>query len=145
MGGFTWWLQGLPGFLPGKESTCNIGDLGLMLGLGGSPGGRHCNPLQYCCLENPHGQRSLACYSPWGHKGSDTTERLSTHLITTDTVWFSQPSCCLCSAYSSLSLTSFFPLLFLSSFGLRIVYNSVSSPPMIFLIIPLCVTLLWLL
>ena len=25
-----------------------------------------------------HGQRSLAGYSPWGHKESDTTERLST-------------------------------------------------------------------
>ena len=30
------------------------------------------------CLENTHGQRSLAGYSPWGHKESDTTERLST-------------------------------------------------------------------
>ena len=29
-------------------------------------------------LENPHGQRSLAGYSPWGCKESDTTERLST-------------------------------------------------------------------
>ena len=27
-------------------------------------------------------------YSPRGHKESDTTQRLSTHLITTDTVWF---------------------------------------------------------
>ena len=26
-----------------------------------------------------HGQRSLAGYSPWGHKESDTTERLSTY------------------------------------------------------------------
>ena len=26
----------------------------------------HGNPLQYSCLENPHGQRSLAGYSPWG-------------------------------------------------------------------------------
>ena len=29
---------------------------------------------QYCCLENPHGQRSLAGYSPWGGKESDLTE-----------------------------------------------------------------------
>ena len=28
-------------------------------GLGRSPGGGHGNPLQYSCLENPHGQRSL--------------------------------------------------------------------------------------
>jgi len=31
-------------------------------------GGGHGNPLQYSCLENPHGQRNLADYSPWGHK-----------------------------------------------------------------------------
>ena len=30
--------------------------------------------LQYSCLENPHGQRSLAGYSPWGHKELDMTE-----------------------------------------------------------------------
>ena len=48
------------------------------LGLGRSPGGRHGNPLQYSCLENPHGQRSLAGYSPWGRRESDMTEGLST-------------------------------------------------------------------
>ena len=46
--------------------------------LGRSPRGRHGNPLQYSCLENPYGQRSLASYSPWGRKESDTTEQLST-------------------------------------------------------------------
>ena len=55
-----------------------VGDLGLISGLGRSPGGGNGNPLQYSCLENPHGQVSLASYSPWGHKDSDTTERLST-------------------------------------------------------------------
>ena len=49
-------------------------DLGLIPGLGRSPGGEHGNPLQYSCLKNPHGQRSLAGYSPWDHKESDTTE-----------------------------------------------------------------------
>ena len=49
------------------------------MGLQRSPGGGHGNPLQYACLENPHGQRRLAGYSPWGHKESDTTEPLSTH------------------------------------------------------------------
>ena len=62
----------------GKESACNAGDLGLIPGLGRFPGGGHDNPLQYSSLENPHGQRSLAGYSPWGHKQSDTTEQLST-------------------------------------------------------------------
>ena len=37
----------------GKESACNAGDLGLIPGLGRSPGGRHSNALQYSCLENP--------------------------------------------------------------------------------------------
>ena len=52
----------------GKESDCNAGDLGSIPGSGRSPGGGHGNPLQYSCLENPHGQRSLAGYCPWGHK-----------------------------------------------------------------------------
>ena len=62
----------------GKESACNVGDLGSIPGLARSPGGGNGNPLQYSCLENPHGQRSLAGYSPWGLKESDTTEWLST-------------------------------------------------------------------
>ena len=41
------------------------------------PGGGHGNPLQYLPGE-PHGQRSLAGYSPWDCKESDMTEQLST-------------------------------------------------------------------
>ena len=37
-------------------------------------GAGHSNPLQFYCLENPHGQRSLVGYCPWGCKESDTTE-----------------------------------------------------------------------
>ena len=47
-------------------------------GLGRSPAGGHGNPLQYSCLEKPHGQRSVAGYSPWGCKELDTAEWLST-------------------------------------------------------------------
>ena len=54
----------------------NIKDAGLIPELGRSPGGGHGNPLQYSCLENPHGQRSLMGYSPWGHKELDMTEQL---------------------------------------------------------------------
>ena len=68
-----------PGESDGKQSTCNVGDLGSIPGLGKSPEGGHGNPLQYSCLENPHGQRSLASYSPWGHKELDRTKWLSTH------------------------------------------------------------------
>ena len=68
----------------GKESTCNAGDLSLIPGLGRSPGGGHGNPLLYSCLENSHGQRSLAGYSPWGCIESDTTEWQSmAHMVQT--------------------------------------------------------------
>ena len=40
-----------------------------------APGGGHGNPHQYSCLEDPHGQRSLAGYSPWGCKESNMTEQ----------------------------------------------------------------------
>ena len=50
---------GFPGGSDGKESGCGAGDLVLIPGLERSPGGGHGNPLQYSCLENPHGQRSL--------------------------------------------------------------------------------------
>ena len=69
--------MGFLGGSDGKESTCNVGDLGWIPGLGRFPGKGmegHGSPLQYSCLENPHGQRSLAGYSPWGHKKSDMTE-----------------------------------------------------------------------
>ena len=71
-------VLGFPGGSDGKESACNAADLDFIPGLGRSLGGGHSNPLQYACLENPHGQRSLVGYSPWGCKESDTTERLST-------------------------------------------------------------------
>ena len=70
-------LLGFPGGSDSEEFACNAGDLGLIPGLGRPPGGGHGNPLQYSCLENPHGQRSLAGYSPWGRKESNTTEQQS--------------------------------------------------------------------
>ena len=45
-----------------------------MLGLGRYSGGRHGNPFQYSCLENPHGQRSLVGYNLQGCTELDTTE-----------------------------------------------------------------------
>ena len=43
---------GIPGGSVGKESACNVGDLGSIPGSGRSPGGGHGHPLQYSCLEN---------------------------------------------------------------------------------------------
>ena len=45
-------LRGFPGGSAGKESTCNVGDLGSIPGLGRSPGEKNSNPLQYSGLEN---------------------------------------------------------------------------------------------
>ena len=41
-------------------NTRDLRDPGSIPGLGGFPGEGYGNPLQYSCLENPHGQRSLA-------------------------------------------------------------------------------------
>ena len=57
-------------WLSGKESACDVGDVGSTPGSGRSPGLGHGDPLQDSC----HGQRSLMGYSPWDHKESDTTE-----------------------------------------------------------------------
>ena len=74
--------MGFPGGSDDKESACSVGDLGSIAGLGRSPGGEHGNLFQCSCLENPPGQRSLVCYSPWGHKESDMTEtKHSTHNV----------------------------------------------------------------
>ena len=70
-------IQGFQVILVVKNMPANTGDirdLGFIPGSGRSPGRRPGNPLQYSCLKNSHGQRSLAGYSPWGRKESDTTE-----------------------------------------------------------------------
>ena len=58
----------------GKESACHAGSTP---GLGRSPGEGNGSPLQGSYLENPYGQKSLEGCRPWGHKESDTAERLS--------------------------------------------------------------------
>ena len=53
------WLSSIPFFFPdssvGKDSACNVGDLGSISGLGRSPGEGKGYPLQYSGLENPMG------------------------------------------------------------------------------------------
>ena len=44
---------GFPCSSVGKESACNAGELGSILGLGRSPEEENGNSLQYSCLENP--------------------------------------------------------------------------------------------
>ena len=68
-------FRGFPGGSVVKNSPANAGDLSSTPVLGRSPGEGNGDPLQYSCLENPHGQRSLAGYSPLGDKQSYTTEQ----------------------------------------------------------------------
>ena len=48
----TLWFRGFPGGSAGKESTCKVGYLGSIPGLGRSPGEEKVCPLQYSGLEN---------------------------------------------------------------------------------------------
>jgi len=75
---------GFPGGSDDKESACHVGDLGLIPGLGRSPGGGHGNPLQYSCLENPH--RGAWQAMVHGVAESDTTEQLSMKQDYTDQI-----------------------------------------------------------
>ena len=58
-------IQGFPCGSAGKEFSCNVGDLGLIPGLGRFPREGNSYPLQYFGLENS---------SPWSHEESDMTE-----------------------------------------------------------------------
>ena len=65
--------KGFLGGSAGKESTCNVGDLGSISGLGRSPGeGGRATHSSILAWRIPW----TVC-SRWGHKESDTTERLS--------------------------------------------------------------------
>ena len=70
-------IRGFLGSTSGRNPPGNTGDIrgaGLIPGLGKSPGGGHGNPLQYSCLGESYGQRSLEGYSPQGRKKLDTTK-----------------------------------------------------------------------
>ena len=54
-------VQNLP------ASAGDIGEVGSVPGSGRSPGGRHGNPLHIFAWRIPQ-LKSLAGYSPWGHK-----------------------------------------------------------------------------
>ena len=90
-----------PGGSDGKESACNAGDLGLIPGSGRSPGEENGNPLQYSCLENPHGQRILVGYS--FHGVSKSQRRLGDFHSLTHSVLYSFPK-------SNITLWDYFPL-----------------------------------
>ena len=71
--------KGFLGGSGGKESACNVGDLGSVPELGRSPGEGNGSPV--FLPGKSYGQRRLAGYSPWGCKESDTTDGLTLALL----------------------------------------------------------------
>ena len=68
-------IYGFPGGTAVKDPTANAGDArdrGSIPWLGRSPGGRRGTLPPVLLPGKLHGQRSLADYSPWGCKESDT-------------------------------------------------------------------------
>ena len=65
----------IPFSLEGKESACTVGDVGLVPGLGRSPGQGNGNPLQYSCLENPVDKGALHSrdHKCWTRHSNETT------------------------------------------------------------------------
>ena len=78
--------MGLSGGSDGKEFACNAGDLGLIPGLGRSPGEGNSYPLQYSCLEKPTNRGAW-----WAavHGVTKSRTRLSDFTFTTHYVTFS--------------------------------------------------------
>ena len=75
---FGYIILGFTGGSAGKESVCNAGDLGLIPGLGRSPGEGNGNPRQYSCLENPMDRETWRAIVHGVAKESDTTEHAHT-------------------------------------------------------------------
>ena len=67
-------FRGFPGGSDGQEYACNVGDLGLVPGLGRSHGGGNGYPLQYSCLENSMDRGATWATVHGGHTELDATE-----------------------------------------------------------------------
>ena len=66
-------MEGFPGGAVVKSLRANAGDAGNPW-VGKTPWSRQWQPTPAFLPGQSHGQRSLAGYSPWGHKESDMTE-----------------------------------------------------------------------
>ena len=79
------WIWGFPGGTSSKESTCQWRRRKrhrFNPWVSRIPWSRIWQPTPVFSLGKFHGQRSLAGYSPWGHKESEWSELLSTHTHT---------------------------------------------------------------
>ena len=75
--------MGFPDGSDSRKSACNAGDLGLIPGLGRSPGKGNGNPLQHSCLGNPMDRGAWWAIVHGVTKESDMTERLNNNQTTT--------------------------------------------------------------
>ena len=73
--------RGHPWWLSGKESACQHRSCRFDPWARKSPWRRNWQTSPGFLPRKSHGQRSLVCYSPWGHKESDMTERLNNNCI----------------------------------------------------------------
>ena len=76
-------VWGFPGGTSGKEPACQCRRCkrcGFDPWVGKIPWSRKWQPTLVFLPGKSRGPRGLIGYSPWGHRGSDTTERLSTHI-----------------------------------------------------------------
>ena len=71
-------MTDFPGGSDGKESTCNMGDLGLVSRLGKILWRKKWQPIPAFLPGEFHGQRSLVGFSPQGCKELDMTEATDT-------------------------------------------------------------------
>ena len=80
--GFTWQVRemGFPSGSDGKESTCNVGDLGSIPGLRRSPGGVYGNSFQCSCLKNPTGRGDWRATFHGVTQSRTGLKQLSTHM-----------------------------------------------------------------
>ena len=73
--------SGLPGWHGGRESACQCRRRWFVPGVRKTPWSRKWQPTPVFLPGESHGQRSLAGYSPWGHRESDTTDPLTFSLF----------------------------------------------------------------
>ena len=71
--------MGFPGGSDGKQSACNVEDLGLVPGLGSFPGQRNGNPLQYSCLGSPMDREAWQATLHGVAKSQTRQKQLSMH------------------------------------------------------------------
>ena len=80
------WKKGLLLWLYGKESTCNAGDAGSILGSERSPGRENGDPLQYSCLENSMDRGAWPAIAHRAEKSQTQLKRLSMQLVFEKTI-----------------------------------------------------------